>query len=152
MNFHRSTFLIALIGLSLMAQHTWAKDLESRLYFGIWSEHWYADRPGFNEDNEVVQYTLHNKMDSGSEFISAATFLNSYGLRTWAAGYGQEYNVFFLPELQAGWEAGIMYGYGDRLRVNWNGITPSIKFHFKYEAFKLQIMGPAVNVGLETSF
>lgn len=153
MKFHHSTFIIALIGLSMMAVHTYADDLEHRLYVGLWSEHWYADRPDFNEDNQVVQYTVFNHTrKGGGEFLTAGTFLNSFGGRTYAIGYGQEYAIYFMPEVAFGWQVGVLEGYGDKLRVNWGSISPAIQFHFKYEVFKVQIMGPAINVGIEHTF
>jgi hypothetical protein len=117
---------------------------------GLWSEHWYADNPEYNEDNEVLMYSLYNRMSYGGEYIGIATFLNSYGDRTWAMGYGQEYPVYLLPAVKVGWDVGIMHGYGDNLKTNWKGISPSVKFHFKFFDFvKVQFMGPAVNVGVE---
>jgi len=152
MDFHRSTFLIALIGLSLMAQHTWAGDLEHRVYLGLWSDHWYNDSPEYNESNQVVQYSLYNPVQYGKEAITVATFINSHFDRTWALGYGQEYPVIFVPDIKFGWQVGVMYGYGDKLATNWNGISPTVQFHFKYDVLKVQIMGPAINVGLEGTF
>lgn len=164
MKFGKSTIMLTILSLSMMAWDVYATDLGSwnnrdsyglqhKIYMGMWSEHWYADNPEFNEENDVLQYSLYNNFRVGGEYLTVATFLNSYGDRTWAVGYGQDYRVYFLPAVKVGWDVGAMYGYGDNLDLNWRGITPAVKFHFSfYDLVKVQFMGPAVNVGFELTF
>lgn len=149
--------LLTLIGSAVAADASdlghWDTDtssLDHKVYVGLWSEHWYADNPEFNEDNEVIQYSLYNKFHKGGEYFTAARFRNSYGDITHAVGYGQEYKVYLLPDVKVGWNLGIMHGYGDNLDVQWRDINPVVQFHFKfYDVLKIQFMGPAVNAGLE---
>ena len=128
-------------------------ELQHKLYVGLWSEHWYADNPEFNEDNEVFMYSLYNPFNRGGEYFSIGTFVNSYGDRSHAVGYGQEYGVWMLPNVKVGWDVGFIHGYGDNLSVNWDGLLPAVKFHFKFfDVVKVQFMGPAVNAGVEFTF
>lgn len=115
--------------------------------FGVWTEHYAGDCSCYNEDNDFIQYTTMN--DETRHFATFGTFTNSHYTKSEFVGVGHS-EVRMGIEVSAALVA--IKGYENHLNTHYKGILFAPVLAAKYGIFKLILLGPVVNAGLEFSF
>lgn len=120
---------------------------EHRVTIGLWTEHYIYDDPNYNENNELINY---NYID-GNTVYSAATFKNSYFIRSYMVGVGKRYKITKDIEFTA--LLGAVKGYEDVLDKDYGGDLFYVPiFSLKTYFIQTTILAAAVNVGFVYEF
>lgn len=143
-----SLWSLVVIGMWLIisTQPAYGDDFEYRLNIGLWSEHYYNDNPGLNEDTDLFQLSVYNE---SRYFLTAATFNNSHYARAHVIGIGREFQSEYVDDLKWGLYLAAVHGYEGHQETHAEGLIFAPVSYYKYKYFKLTIFGPAVNAGIE---
>jgi len=138
--------LLLILAYSLVAEDT---EASQSIYAGLYTQH-YSGSENYNEDNRVIQYQYN---DSG-RFYGAATFKNSYSVRSYQAGAGR-YWKDGQSELGAG--VSVVYGYKGHLKTVGLGliIVPGVYYEYKLGyaiGVKMIVMPSVYNIGFNYAF
>lgn len=134
----------------ILVQPAHSQELEASFYVGLWSEHYINDDAEYNEDNEILQLTLKTEDDW---FVSMATFSNSHYIDSKLIGVGREFTGEYIDGLKWGIMLAAVHGYEGKIKTNVHeGILFAPISYYKYKNFKVIIVGPAVNAGVEFRF
>jgi len=138
--------LLLILAYSLVAEDT---EANQSIYAGLYTQH-YSGGEDYNEDNRVIQYQYN---DSG-RFYGAATFKNSYSVRSYQAGAGR-YWQDGQSELGAG--VSVVYGYEGHLKTVGLGliIVPGVYYEYRLGStigVKMIVMPSVYNIGFNYAF
>lgn len=140
------TILVMGMWLIISMQPAYGEELEYRLHLGLWSEHYYNDRPDYNESNDLVQLSVHNHKQF---FLTGGTFRNSHYARSHFLGIGREFQSEYIDDLKWGLYLAAVHGYEGHQETHAEGLIFAPVSYYKYKFFRLTIFGPAVNAGIE---
>lgn len=137
------SFLIA----SLIAvQPAHSAEIDYKLAAGLWTEHYYHDKPDYNEKNEMIQLTAQR---SDRYFLTAATFRNSHFVRSHMIGAGREFQSEYIDDLKWGLYLASVHGYEGFQHTPVAGLLFAPVSYYKYKYFRITVFGPAINAAIE---
>lgn len=146
-----SAIVLSLILVSALVavQPAQSQEIETRMYIGLWTEHYVEDNPEFNEENEIIQLSAYTEDDW---FVTIAKFSNSHYVDSKLIGVGREFQGEYIDGLSWGVMLAAVHGYEGDIETHYDGLIFAPISYYKYKAIKAIIVGPVVNVGVEFKF
>lgn len=143
------TLSIILVAGLVAVQPAQGQELETRMYVGLWTEHYIHDDPDYNESNDIFQLSAYTE---DNWFVTAATFSNSHYDDSKLVGVGREYHAEYLDGFSWGIMLAAVHGYEGKIQTHYEGVLFAPISYYKYKNIKAIVVGPVVNVGVEFEF
>lgn len=119
----------------------WGRPARDHIYLGMWTVHL---QPGKDQEN------TNNLIGMTYDGYFGGTFINTHGDRTWSAGWQRTLfqERYGDIEVEAGYRAGMMYGYRKFLNLYDTGFFPLLQtvLDIDYKGFGVQLSWAGVVV------